>query len=631
MLTLDHKKKLYELLGKPEYFLQNQEGFAVLNKVWNLREMPSNDSRFKDAYGDFRQHIINNEDWEVDYIFIERLNLLSGPEERFSLFIESFVDPEIRKDIRFIDDHVKAINDVLVGSGQKLALLDYFESLPMYRLVRETEAADLPQYIKKNDLMFYTRHSERTYPCIQLIYDNWDDYHHKTTIFLRYWESKEEYTDIGRTKIMCERMEKKVWDILPDFFTELPSDFCSLSGDEDFYFNIKKLFPSTYNSVFHALLDVGVFPRIAERFEDTYIFKTSLIRGNTAEQLRRTIRFKLAGISIKDAFKFRYDFKPPYAESGIDLDFNFAYGDTIEIEHRIYALIGKNGTGKTRILSGIAEQLSKERPENIGPVKPLYSKIFTLSYSIFDKFEIQLGNNVFNYVYCGLKKNKYEHLTEQELRERLLKSAENISKRGLSDDWHHILSNFVHVDVLSLMFSQDVSNYHFQSHQLTTVLERLSSGQHILLYVLTEMLAQIRHDSLILYDEPETHLHPNAISELMNSILHLVRRFYSFCIIATHSPLVIQCLQSRNIYIVNRQDNEIELRLMERESFGENLTVITEDIFGNKDIDKDYLLLLNDLVEKGHTYKEVITMLEEENGLPVNLNIRLQLKSLFPQ
>ncbi|SHN24946.1 AAA family ATPase [Chitinophaga sp. CF418] len=632
MLSLPVKRKLYEQLVTPGNFIQDDEGFAVINKVWELRELPSLDSRYKDAYGDFKQHIINNQDWDIDYIFIERLNLLSGADDVFMKFVEAFVDPEIRKDIRFIEDNVGRINKELKDSGYKLAITTYFENLPVYKLMEENKVSDLPIYLSANSIKFYKSTTEpKTYPCFILTYSNWDDFTYKTSVILHYYESAGHPEDIGVPKIMSLDMEKQIWPKLPDSFDSLPRDFCSFCADEDYYMTLKSKFPNSYFSILHALRDAGIFPRIAERFEGTYIFKKSLIRENHDEKLWREIRFKLSGIEMNDAFRFRYDFKPPYAQSGIDIDFNFIYGDELDIEHRIYVLIGKNGTGKTRVLSGIANELSLERPKNIGPFKPLYSKIFTLSYSIFDKFEIQQGNSAFNYVYCGLKKNRTEHLTDQELRTRLINSAQDILQRSILSEWYEILNNFISKDILGLMFYNTQGQFNFQPEKMMAVLDMLSSGQHILIYVLTEMLAQIRDNSLILYDEPETHLHPNAISQLMNSILGLVKRFKSFCIIATHSPLVVQCIQSRNVYVLNRIANDIELREMDKETYGENLTVITEDIFDNRDIDKDHLNLLRELVDSGHNYPDIIAMLEEENKLPVSLNIRLHLKNLFKQ
>lgn len=64
--------------------------------------------------------------------------------------------------------------------------------------------------------------------------------------------------------------------------------------------------------------------------------------------------------------------------------------------------------------------------------------------------------------------------------------------------------------------------------EFNKTLKTFSSGQAIFIYILTEILANIRYDSLIIFDEPETHLHPNAISQLINSIHLLVKNFNPF-------------------------------------------------------------------------------------------------------
>ena len=51
--------------------------------------------------------------------------------------------------------------------------------------------------------------------------------------------------------------------------------------------------------------------------------------------------------------------------------------------------------------------------------------------------------------------------------------------------------------------------------KLLKLFDRLSSGERIMVYLWSQLVAYIRFDTLILFDEPETHLHPNAISELL--------------------------------------------------------------------------------------------------------------------
>ncbi|MDB5014656.1 MAG: hypothetical protein JWQ25_2858 [Daejeonella sp.] len=631
MLQKGLKQRIYNLVVKSSEFIGNADGFAVINKVWDLRSMESTDARYKDAYGDFRQHIVNNDDWTLDEIFYDKLNLLDGTDELFLNFLEAFVDAGIRTDSDYITTNVDLINSLLIEGGLQLKLTSYFEDRPIFKIQNASAITPAATSLQENSIVFNTgKQNNLKMPCFLITQMKWDDYNYKTTLRLQYLESLDSTIDIGYFKIMKKGIEEgqKIIDFLPDTFTSLSDEYCSLSGNEDYYFKLKNTFPEKFNSILLALKDAAMYPKIAELFEHDPAFTKSITRDNSAEKVARMVRYQLAGIDYEKAFKFRYDFKAPYAEESIDLDFNFTYGSEMAIQHRIYVLIGNNGAGKTRILSGIAEQLGKEKPDRIGPFKPLFSKVFTLSYSIFDRFEIQKGSHLYNYVYCGLKKSKTEHYTEEELRGRFLASADKITYRGMVSEWRDVLANFITVDVLNSMFSYNQIEYTFKKTDLGAF-DRLSSGQHILMYVLTEMLAQIRFNSLILYDEPETHLHPNAISELMNSLLSLVKKFNSFCIIGTHSPLIVQCVQSRNVYVVKRTKNDIELRTMERETYGENLTVLTEEIFGNKNIEKDYLNLLTELVKKGHSYNKIVQLFEDENGLPMNLNVRLQLKELF--
>jgi len=158
----------------------------------------------------------------------------------------------------------------------------------------------------------------------------------------------------------------------------------------------------------------------------------------------------------------------------------------------------------------------------------------------------------------------------------------------------------------------------------------LSSGQSILLYIITEIVANIRYDAIILYDEPETHLHPNAITQLMNTIYELVNEFQSYCIIATHSPLIIRELLSKNVFVMERESNYPSLRKIGIETFGENLTVLTEEVFGNRSIPKQYKLILERLVNNGLSYDEIINELESDN-VPLSLNARMYLKTIVDE
>src|SRR5690554_7214607 len=85
---------------------------------------------------------------------------------------------------------------------------------------------------------------------------------------------------------------------------------------------------------------------------------------------------------------------------------------------------------------------------------------------------------------------------------------------------------------------------------------------------MTEIVANIRNNTLILYDEPETHLHPNAISQLINTLFNLLERFDSYCIITTHSPIIIRELVSKNVYVFDRNDSFFNVKQLQIETYG---------------------------------------------------------------
>ncbi|MFN7882770.1 MAG: AAA family ATPase, partial [bacterium] len=201
------------------------------------------------------------------------------------------------------------------------------------------------------------------------------------------------------------------------------------------------------------------------------------------------------------------------------------------------------------------------------------------------------------------------------------------------NDWLAILENFLPSEVIqnltfkNVAISDSETKSLFDIDKFKSVKSILSSGQNIILYMVTEILSHIRSDSLILYDEPETHLHPNAISSLMNSLFDLVERFHSFCVIATHSPLIIQEIPARNIFVIEREGNAASVRALERESLGENLTVITQDIFGNGEVPRNFIKSIQVLLSKGKSFDEIVQILESDN-IPMTSNIKLYIKAL---
>jgi predicted ATP-dependent endonuclease of OLD family len=142
---------------------------------------------------------------------------------------------------------------------------------------------------------------------------------------------------------------------------------------------------------------------------------------------------------------------------------------------------------------------------------------------------------------------------------------------------------------------------------------------------MTEVIAKIDKESIILFDEPEIHLHPNAIANVMRMFNSILEEFDSYAIIATHSPIILQELPSKNIIVLDRMDDQLFTRTPEIECFGENVSLITRDIFDVTSKESFYQSFFTRLKEKGKT-KEEIEELFDDN---LSLNATVFLESLY--
>ncbi|MGZ6540169.1 MAG: AbiJ-related protein [Bacteroidia bacterium] len=92
-----------------------------INDIWQLKRMPSTDSRYSDAEGDFIQHMIRNDDWDIDHIFLSRLNLIED-DDKFILFIENLLSAKYKVNSDEIIKFVLMIDPYLEKAGLKLAI-----------------------------------------------------------------------------------------------------------------------------------------------------------------------------------------------------------------------------------------------------------------------------------------------------------------------------------------------------------------------------------------------------------------------------------------------------------------------------------------------------------------------------
>jgi len=290
-------------------------------------------------------------------------------------------------------------------------------------------------------------------------------------------------------------------------------------------------------------------------------------------------------------------------------------------------LIGKNGTGKTQFLSNLSLDISgqKKTKENIGqfsPQRPPFNKIIAISYSVFDKFVRPTKNKSFSYKYCGLRDDK-GLISQNKLTEIYEVSTKLIKEHNRELVWYNSLKNIIPTTVLDVFYDDLFENQNFEnvSHKGK---QNLSSGQSILMFIITEIIANIRDESLILFDEPEMHLHPNAIANLLKSLNVILEKFDSYAILATHSPIILQDIPSKFVHIFDREGNIPIIRALPIESFGENITTITQSVFETIQVRESYKEFLSELAFY-ESYENIESIFENR----MSLNARLYLNSCY--
>jgi energy-coupling factor transporter ATP-binding protein EcfA2 len=100
----------------------------------------------------------------------------------------------------------------------------------------------------------------------------------------------------------------------------------------------------------------------------------------------------------------------------------------------------------------------------------------------------------------------------------------------------------------------------------------LSSGQLTFVRLAAQACLHIENGTVVLFDEPETHLHPNYVSDFVRVLDKLLAETGSVAILATHSPyLVREVPKSQVIVLREGEDRTIE-------SFNPRLKTLGGDI-----------------------------------------------------
>lgn len=655
MISFELRQEIYNFIKLnvlPNIRFEGTDLMNVISSIWNVYQRPATeDDRYRNLGDEIDKLYFLNDDWNEDKVFIGKLHALDD-EHNFLRFLEGLLNvyKEYNADAYLLlkgklvpllereDIHIQEDKDdsqrirtirLIVGDVKGNRVED--RSRKFY--VCSSKVIDEVKFIEE-DIHYPDDHD-----CFVLTFDyGWNDYDYKTRYHLYYYKDGN-LSFIGEVKIM----KKGVIDtstVLPSRFYSLDENYCSLGNGIEYYKNFKEKFEESTYLYLGELRDTALYTSTLKKFEQDYEFKTSLMRDNKAEYMLRVGRFIINGRNNdEETYSFEYPYRPKYNE-GEPTDLTFKFNHSRFPYKRIYALIGENGAGKTTLMKDLIYDIiqndRKSEERHFVGLPPLFSSVIAITYSPFDSYPLNddpgLSNRIIDYEYCGLMKHEF---VLKDINERVKELANNIeiavnrTTDYINILWERMMEKVFDRERLDAIFKNPSMGTEVDRDKLTTLYQHCSSGETIYFESITAILAKIRLNSMLLIDEPEQHLHPTGINQLMTTISEILERTESFAIISTHSPYILREVASSNVMIFHRYGNNLSVTPIGIETFGEDVSVISDMVFDSRSQDKIFESYIERVVEdEDYNYEKAISVLRNNDKEP-SLNTKMIIMSLI--
>lgn len=473
------------------------------------------------------------------------------------------------------------------------------------------------------------------YPHAVLVQDNWDDYGYRSTFNVVLHLSATEAIDLGNIKIIQADRTGGYTEMPRRPFEQLSEYHASLGADLDYYETLYKLGGDIFRPFLEGLRDVAFSDDAKAVVEDTEGYRVSMLRFSGAERTiaDATRLLRASTLPRRRSLGFRMKFKSRVARDAKPFIAEFNFRRRGRLPNRINALIGYNGTGKTRLLSNLAivasgygystkEDVLRDAAGRFVGTAPPFKTVIVVSYSAFDTFVIpgqtevekqrlQSEGELFGYVYCGLRERSddggpdgeqaYRLRTPTEIEAEFLLALQRVRKAGRLQELLDVLKpllrdpSFLRIGLTQLYANRD-------DDDVAELFRGLSSGHKVVLKIVTELTAHISgsEPTLVLIDEPETHLHPPLLAAFLKSVRACLETFNGYAIIATHSPVVLQETPAKYVSVLRRTADQNRVVAPSIETFAESIGVITQEVFNLGDDSTDWHETLRALARRNN-------------------------------
>ncbi|WP_329560884.1 ATP-binding protein [Streptomyces uncialis] len=473
-----------------------------------------------------------------------------------------------------------------------------------------------------------------------MVTDDWDDWFQFNTQYdLRYQDEHGDIHDVGQVKIgQFDMAADQSRPDLPSTFSQLDNRFFSVGQDDSYYQSLNRLGSKVRDEILRGLHDIALDSALYTRALRENVTGTSLLRSVSRATVEIQFRRLARGGRRLSRYHFTYELPSTPRSQQPALSLEFEVVPESEPPTNIHVLIGRNGVGKTHLLNHMARALADPHadPEEVGTFtmrgsdRNRLANLVSVTFSAFDPFEpISQPRDktkvVLPYAYIGLKRigskvdgKPLPPKDPRALASEFTKSVQVCVQGARLVRWRRALEMLeadpIFSDARVADLAESAADAADLAERASLLYRNLSSGHKIVLLTITRLVETVEESSLVLLDEPEAHLHPPLLSAFTRALSDLLINRNGVAVIATHSPVVLQEVPRKCAWRLRRSGREVLVEQPGVETFGENVGVLTREIFGLEVTRSGFHRVLQEAVEGGASYEDILERFDGQLG-----------------
>ncbi|MHA2690245.1 AAA family ATPase [Vibrio harveyi] len=443
------------------------------------------------------------------------------------------------------------------------------------------------------------------------------------------------------------------------FFTMLPSM-------KEYRVAVEELGPNLLQDMLETIHDLVHFKnRNSSWFNealDSEVFNLGFMRNsepfyafNNADSILRGVdEERFEGISESLKLKYKLDgFENTH-------EVNLNYDQSSIVPKRINILIGKNGIGKSQALNSFCRAALRYKDRNISlgvgedNVRPMINRLLAIGTPGETQNTFPTERRTSQKLYyrrLSLTRNARAKASKSisDILIQLARSSERLGKKSRWDLFLDAIGNVLPLEDLVLRTKNNTyvklknlasgdgeqatlekwAKINKKSDPILLISEEphsMSSGQLTFFKFALLCCLYIENGSFVLLDEPETHMHPNMITDFVELLDEILENTGSLALIATHSAYFVREIPQDQVHVFKKEANNVCISNPRLTTFGAPVDSISRFVFDDDAESKLAEKLYLRIKRQNTTFEDIVNKLGDEISVAAMMKLRQKME-----